>query len=103
MWANIRRGSWLKTLGAACIGYLAMVWLSMASDVLMIKFLSTSNFLSAMAKYFPHQGEIRTGEVYYDAQNLVFNLLILAAAFPSMVLAVTWRRVCAPGLRLRSE
>ena len=42
MWANLRRGGWLKTLGAAFAGYCAVAILVMASDVLMSKVLATS-------------------------------------------------------------
>jgi len=41
MWANIRRGRWLKTLGAAWIGYFAVVLLVMTGDIVMSKLLST--------------------------------------------------------------
>jgi hypothetical protein len=37
VWANIRRGSWLKTLGAAIAGYFVVMLLVMLGDTLMSK------------------------------------------------------------------
>ncbi len=60
LWANIRRGLWLKTLGAALVGYLAVVLLVVAGDIAMSKLLSASEF--------------------------VYSLLSLAVGFPAMAL-----------------
>jgi hypothetical protein len=40
LWANIRRGGWLKTLGAALAGYFVIAVLVMASDLMMARLLS---------------------------------------------------------------
>src|SRR5579872_537131 len=45
MWANFRRGGWLKTLGAAFAGYFAVAILVMASDVLMSRLLAAGRVL----------------------------------------------------------
>jgi len=40
LWANIRRGSWLKTLGAALAGYLIIAALVILSDMAMSRLVS---------------------------------------------------------------
>jgi hypothetical protein len=60
LWANIRRGWWLKTLGAALAGYLAVVVLVMVGDIVMSKLLS--------------------------AGKQVYALVSLATGFPAMML-----------------
>src|SRR5437773_1315013 len=40
LWANIRRGGWLKTLGAALAGYFVVMLLVMTGDILMSKFMT---------------------------------------------------------------
>jgi hypothetical protein len=96
MWANIGRGSWLKTLGAACLGYLAMVWLSITSQGLLTDFLARSRFLSTTFGYFLYLGDIRPGD-YHEAQAQVFGLLVLAAAFPPPVLGGDLAACMRPG------
>ncbi len=40
LWANIRRGGWLKTLGAAFAGYIVVAFLVIESDILLSPLLS---------------------------------------------------------------
>ena len=60
MWANIRRGGWLKTLVAAFAGYFVVAFLVIASDSLLSKLLAAS--------------------------PIVYPLLSLAAGFVAMML-----------------
>jgi len=69
LWSNIRRGGWLKTLGAALAGYFVVAALALLSD-------------SAMARF------IHGGVVFY-------SLLSLAVGFPVMMLGgylAAWMR-----------
>jgi len=79
-WANIRRGGWLKTLGAALAGYVVVMLLVMAGDLAMSRLLS--------------------------AGKLAYSLISLAIGFPIMVLggyiAECLRRRGAVGLAVIS-
>jgi len=73
MWANIRRGWWLKTLGSAFVGYLVVVLLVMTGDIVMSKLLPV------------------------DEQ--IYSLVSLAAGFLAMALGgylAAWMRPGAP-------
>jgi hypothetical protein len=60
LWANIRRGVWIKALGAVLVGYLAVAMLVIVGDIVMSKLL--------------------------PANELVYSLVSLAAAIPAMML-----------------
>jgi hypothetical protein len=69
LWANIRRGLWLKTLGAVLGGYAAVALMVMLGDLLMSKLL--------------------------PADGLLYPLISLALGIPAMILGgylAAWMR-----------
>lgn len=93
LWANIRRGGWLKTLGAALAGYFVVAALVMLSDFAMSRILSGGVVLYSLVSLAVGSLIMMLGGYLaaWMRPRAAILLAILSAAMGLLSLAVTGR------------